>query len=55
MIIPIVYLPKTTVNVRYQCVPMRSVCAGQTDYSMVTGAVRYWVLLIARSQVGVLR
>ena len=54
MIISTVYLPKTTVNVRYQCVPMRTVRAGQTDYSVVTGAVRYWVLLIARPQVRVL-
>jgi hypothetical protein len=40
MIISILYLPETTVNVRYQCVLSRSVCAGQTNCSVIIGTVR---------------
>jgi hypothetical protein len=55
MIISTLYLPETTVNVRYQCVLLRSVCAGQTNCSVMIGTVRWWVLLIASSQVGAWR
>ena len=40
MIISTLYLPETTVNVRYQCVLLRNVCAGHTDCSVVTDTVR---------------
>jgi hypothetical protein len=40
MIISTLYLPETTVNVRYQCVLSRSVCAGQAHCSVATGTVR---------------
>jgi hypothetical protein len=39
MIISTLYLLETTVNVRYQCVPLRSVCAGQTNCSVMTVTV----------------
>lgn len=40
MIISTLYLPETTVNVRYQYVLLRSVCAGQTNCSVTIGTVR---------------
>ncbi len=40
MIIFTLYLPEATVNVRYQCVLLRNVCACQTNCSVVTGTVR---------------
>jgi len=40
VIISTLYLPEITVNVRYQCVLLRSVCAGQTNSSVMTGTVR---------------
>ncbi len=54
MIISTFYLPETTVNVRDQQVPSRSISAGHRNCSVMTGTVRYWVLIIASSQVGVL-
>ena len=39
VIISTLYLPEITVNVRYQCVLLRSVCAGQTNSSVMTGTV----------------
>jgi hypothetical protein len=39
MIISTLYLPEIIVNVRYQCVLLRSVCAGQTNCSVMTGNV----------------
>jgi hypothetical protein len=40
MIISTLYLPETTVNVRYQYVLLRSVCPGQMGCSVTTGTVR---------------
>jgi hypothetical protein len=40
MIISTFYLPETTINVRYQYVPLRSACAGQGNHSVMTGTVR---------------
>jgi hypothetical protein len=40
MIISTLYLHEVTVNVRYQCVLLRSVCARQTRYSIMAGTIR---------------
>jgi len=40
VIISTLYLPEITVNVRYQCVLSRSICAGQRNSSVMTGTVR---------------
>ena len=40
LIISTLYLPETAANLRYQHAPLRSICAGQTKYSVITGAVR---------------
>jgi hypothetical protein len=42
MIMFTLYLPEITVNVRYQCEPLRDVCAGQTNCSVMTDTVRQW-------------
>ena len=40
MVMSVLYLPETAANVRHQHVPSRSACAGQTNCSVMTGAVR---------------
>jgi hypothetical protein len=51
MIISTLYLPETTTNLRHQHVPPRSACAGQANCSIMTGTIRWRVLVIARLQV----
>jgi hypothetical protein len=40
LIISTLYLPETIVSIRYQCELLRSLCAGHTNYSAMTGTVR---------------
>ena len=54
MIISTFYLPETTVNLRHQHVPSRSISAGHRYCSVMIGTVRYRVLVFARPQVGAL-
>jgi hypothetical protein len=41
VIISTPYLPETTVDIRYQYVLLRRICAGQTSYSGMAGTVRW--------------
>ncbi len=54
MIVSTVYLPGTTVNVQHQHALTRSICAGHKRCPCMIGTVRWWFLVIARSQVGAL-
>jgi hypothetical protein len=40
VIISTLYLAETTINIRYPCVPLKSICAGQMNCSVMTGTVR---------------
>lgn len=51
MIVSTLYLPRTAVNLQHQHATARDVCADQDMYSVMTGTVRWWLLVIARPQV----
>ena len=51
IVISILYLLGTTANVQHQHAAARGVCARQTEASVMTSAVRWWLLPIASSQV----
>jgi hypothetical protein len=55
MIVSTLYLPETTGNIQHQHVPMIGIRPGQKECSVMASTVRWWPLIIARSQLGVLR
>jgi hypothetical protein len=55
MVISTLYLPGTAANVQHQHEPARGVCAGQEKRSAMTSTIRWWLLVIASSQVRALR
>jgi hypothetical protein len=55
MVISTLYLPATTANIQHQPAPTGGVCAGQGNYPGMTSTVRWWLLVVAKPQVQVLR